>query len=876
MGDQIQFCRYVPMLKAQGASRITVVCRAPLKSLLGRLAGADQVLTTVEAEDVPNHDYWTFPLSIPLHCNTTLDNVPAAIPYLYADEKLSQDMATQLAEIAEFKVGVCWQGSKTYKGDAERSPGMEPFKKLFRLAGVRFFTLQPGSREEFLAAAGATALDLGHDIDALTPPFEETAALIMNLDLIITCDTSIGHLAGALGKTVWVVLPFIADWRWMADREDSPWYPNTRLFRQTRRGDWEELFDRVALRLQAVIAGEFPALWPAAEPSSQEIQTLEALFAEWRYAEAATLAQTLTQRFPQHGFGWKALGIAFKHVGRNGDAVVSLKKAAALLPGDVNTYSNLGVILRDLGRLEEAEASYRRALEIKPDHAEAHNNLGNTLHDLGRLEEAEASYRRALEIRPDFAEGHRNLSITLQDLVRYVEAEANCRRALEIKPDYAEAHFELGNTLHELGRLEEAEASYRRALKIKPDYVEAHNNLGGTLFDLDRLDEAEASCRQALRIKSDCVEAHYNLGKALRGLGRPDEAEASYRRALALKPDYADASLNLGHLLLHLGEFEEGWKRYESRYDPAMKEHLPIPPDAAFPQWQGQPLAGKTLLVRHEQGMGDQIQFCRYVPMLKAQGASRITVVCRAPLKSLLGRLAGADQVLTTTEAEDVPNHDYWTFPLSIPLHCNTTLDNVPAVIPYLYADELRSQEMATQLANMAEFKVGVCWQGSKTHKRDAERSPGVEPFKKLFRLAGVRFFTLQPGSREEFLAAAGATALDLGHEIDALTFEETAALIMNLDLVITCDTSIAHLAGALGKTVWVVLPFIADWRWMADREDSPWYPNTRLFRQTRRGDWEELFDRVALRLQAVIAGKFPALWHVAEQAPHLLESGGL
>jgi hypothetical protein len=187
------------------------------------------------------------------------------LPYLYADKKCQQEIATQLAKVPEFKVGVCWKGAKGYPKDAERSPGLAPFKSLFALDGVRFVTLQPGSRDEFLLAAGSTTYDLGHEIDSLTPPFEETAALIMNLDLVITCDTSIGHLAGALGKPVWVVLPYVPDWRWMMHREDSPWYPKTRLFRQARRGDWVELFERVAQRLESVIAGQSPALWPIAK-----------------------------------------------------------------------------------------------------------------------------------------------------------------------------------------------------------------------------------------------------------------------------------------------------------------------------------------------------------------------------------------------------------------------------------------------------------------------------------------------------------------------------------------------------------------------------------------------------------------------------------
>jgi len=556
-----------------------------------------------------------------------------------------------------------------------------------------------------------------------------------------------------------------------------------------RRGFQGEAIESFAVRLEE----------QSGSPCPNEIDRLLKLYTERHYTEATSLAHQMTQRFPLHGFGWKALGTALKQIGRATEALIALKKAAVLIPSDPEVHSNLGAVLRNLVKLDTAVVSYERALRIRPDFADAHNNLGVALKDLGSLDAAISSYRQALES----------------------------------KPDYAEAHSNLGNVFRDLGSLDGAIASHRRALETKPDYAEAHSNLGNVFRDLGLL----------------------------------DDAVASYRQALQIKPDFADAHSNLGLVLLLMGNFESGWPRYESRYDPTMTERSSIPPLTSIPKWRGEPIADKALLVWHEQGIGDEIQFCRYLSMLKARRTRRITLVCSAPLKSLFQRLDGADEILTIGEAENIPLHDYWTFPLSIPLHCNTTLNNIPAPIPYLYADKKCQQDIATQLANIPEFKVGVCWQGGKRYRRDAERSPGLEPFKRLFAQSGVRFFTLQRDSRDEFILAGGSKVLDLGHEVDSLTppFEETAALIMNLDLVITCDTSIGHLAGALGQAVWVVLPFVPDWRWMMDREDSPWYPNTRLFRQTSRGDWIELFERVANRLDSVIEGGSPALWPIAK-----------
>ncbi|MBY0575518.1 MAG: tetratricopeptide repeat protein [Gallionellaceae bacterium] len=266
---------------------------------------------------------------------------------------------------------------------------------------------------------------------------------------------------------------------------------------------------------------------------------LASLFNQGRYPEAATLARTMTARFPLHGFGWMALGAALKQMGQTADALVPMQKAAALSPDDADAHSNLGVTLQELGRLSEAEASLRRALQINAGNAAAYNNLGNVLQDLGRPGEAENSYRQALRINPDYAQAYYNLGKTLQELGRPNEAETSYRQALQISPDYAKAHNNLGVTLKELGRSGEAEISLRRALQINPDYAEAHSNLGATLKELGRLDEAEASYRRALQINPDLADAHNNLGVVLNDLGRLDEAEASYRRALQINPDYA-------------------------------------------------------------------------------------------------------------------------------------------------------------------------------------------------------------------------------------------------------------------------------------------------------------------------------------------------
>ena len=618
-----------------------------------------------------------------------------------------------------------------------------------------------------------------------------------------------------------------------------------------------------------------------------------------RPAEALIPTTKAAELLPKDAEAHYNLAIVLQGLGHLSGARASCLHAIVINPDWADVYNGLANAYRDHGQLEDAVASCQRAIKIKQDCAEAHSNLAAALNDLGLFGGSVASSRRALVISPLSTIAHNNLGNALRNLGRFGSALASCQRAIQINPNYANAHFNLGNVQRDLGRLDDAAASYQQAVRSRSDFAVAHNNLGVVLHDLGRLDDAVASCQRAIVISPDLAETHNSLGNSLQSLGRLAEAMSSYLRALEIRPgfveahcnlanvqrslgqlddaitscqralevnpDFAEAHSNLGFILLLKGNFEEGLKRSESRFDPKGKKRLVIPPKVTFPQWQGESIARKSLLVWHEQGMGDQIQLCRYLPILKSLGAERITLVCATSLKSLFQRLDGADKLLTVAELGDIPTHDYWTFPLSLPLHCCTTPSNIPAAIPYLYADEKLQHDISTHLTNIPEFKVGICWQGAKGYGSDADRSPGLGPFKQLFALQGVRFFTLQCGSRDEFLLGAGPAAFDLGHEIDSLTppFEETAALIMSLDLVITCDTSIGHLAGALGRPVWVVLQFVPDWRWMMEREDSPWYPMTRLFRQTVRGNWAELFDRVTLRLKDVIAGKLPAVWRV-------------
>ncbi|HZZ09484.1 MAG TPA: tetratricopeptide repeat-containing glycosyltransferase family protein, partial [Paraburkholderia sp.] len=429
------------------------------------------------------------------------------------------------------------------------------------------------------------------------------------------------------------------------------------------------------------------------------------------------------------------------------------------------------------------------------------------------------------------------------------EAEAAYREAIAHRPYYAEAHYNLGLALANLARLPEAEAAYREAIRWRPGIHQAHNNLGCVLRRMDRMPDAVGAFVEALKLCPGLAEAHYNLGAALAQLRRLPEAEAAYREALALRADYGDAQFGLAVLLLGMGRFDEGWRRYESRYRRPDFVHASTHSRLACPQWQGESLAGKSLLVWQEDGLGDMIQFGRYLPLLKAHGATRIVVACGAVLHRLMQGVDGVDAVLDhDTALAGASDFDGWTSLLSTPLHLRTTLAAIPPPVR-LATDPALLAHWRAELAPMpAGRRIGLVWKGNPKHHNDSNRSlPSLDVLAPLWSVPGVCFVSLQKGQGEDEARCPPVTQplLDLGSRVTDLA--DTAAIIAQLDLVIAVDTSTAHLAASLRKPCWLMLPEKdVDWRWLHDREDSPWYPQTvRLFRRAPGEPWAASVARV-------------------------------
>jgi Tfp pilus assembly protein PilF len=481
-------------------------------------------------------------------------------------------------------------------------------------------------------------------------------------------------------------------------------------------------------------------------------------------------------------------------------------------------YKVLGAVLQAVGRIDESLAAKQKAADLSPTDGEAWSNLGNTYQEQNRLEEAEKCLRQAIKVAPNLAVAYNNLGITLEKLKRLTDAENVYQKAISLRPDYAEAYYNYAITLQKLERFAAAEKNYRLAISIAPNHAKAHSN----------------------------------LGLVLKHQGQFEESEQRFLTALQLDPQFIDAHYNYGLLLLLLGRLKEGWAQYQWFYHPQnTNPSKPNQPNLQVSQWQGEPLQGKTILIHSEQGFGDLIQFVRYAEHLKAIGAT-VWVLVTKPLVELFKTVSWIERVLENGEQHHAV-FDYWVFPLALPYWFQTTLETLPLNVPYLSADETKVlwwREWLNSQIPAEHKRVGLVWAGNPVHSNDANRSIDFTELYALANCKNVTFISLQLGEkaqRELENCPEGLTILNAAPFIH--DFTDTAALLTALDLLITVDSSPAHLAGALNLPVWTLVTKVPDWRWLLEREDSIWYKSTRLFRQSKSGDWASVLENVKTQL---------------------------
>ena len=603
-----------------------------------------------------------------------------------------------------------------------------------------------------------------------------------------------------------------------------------------------------------------------------------ALVTAGRNEEAIETYQRALVLQPDLPDAYANLGIAQMRLGRFASAVESLERAVKSKPEDFKILDSLGSALSQNGRQDDAVAILQRALKLRSDFAPTHHTLGNALVLLNRFDEAIMEYRTALALRPDFPAVQCSLAGLLVDKGLTDEAIELSRRSLTLAPNSAAAWYNLGRALRKQNRPEESVDAERRALAIDAGFYLAYNELGNALLDLKRCDEAIEAFNQLLKL-APSAEGRYNLAGALwesgrceeaideyktaesmgfsdprlynnmgaihHQLGRYDKAAISFRRAMKVGDGFPLARFNLGMVQLLKGDFAEGWAGYEERWK---ARSIPMPARyAQLGMWDGGDLRGRRIMLDCEQGFGDSIQFARFIPLIAERGG-RPMLATQPELRRLLRIVPGLEGVFCPPE--ELPMFDVQCPLLSLGHLLGTTLENIPVKTPYLFAEPESVERWGKRVPNDGRRKIGLCWSGSPKHLQDRVRSLSPEDLAPLGQVTDAWYCSMQKISD-----ARSAVRLPEGMQIADWTaelgdFAETAALIANLDLVISCDTAVAHLAGAMGKTVWLLLPFVADWRWLLDRDDSPWYPTMRLFRQEKPRDWDFPIKRILQNLR--------------------------
>ncbi len=794
-GDMIQFVRYASQAAATGG-RVIVSVLPELVSLLTTAPGVSQAID--REGKLPDFDVHAPAQSLPYILRATLDTIPANVPYLSPDLIKVNKWQQMLPADGKLRIGLAWQGTPAHIDDHNRSCPLTDFMPIAGLAEVTFYSLQLGYGSDQISSLPGTmkVINLTNRIH----DFSDTAALITNLDLVICVDTAVAHLSGALGKPVWALLPYISEWRWLLDREDTPWYPSMRLFRQSSPGDWAGVMSAVQKELAQLLDGR--------------------------------------------GFSCRS-GIDLLRAGNIAEAERLFAAAATQKPDDAEVHCNHGVALDALGHHDEAIDCYRRALLLKPDYMQAVHNMGNAYISLGKQGHAQRCFEHALELVAGFAPAHLALGEICKTQHDFSAAFMHFRTALEIDPSSVDAFQGVGEIHQAEERYPEAITAYQQALALEPHRVTVLNMLGDVYQCIEQPDNAERLYRKALALEPERATVLNNLGVALIAQGKLEDASAVLHHLIEIQPDYAEGHWNLSMALLAAGNYLDGWWESEWRF----KKSNPVP-ERGFeqPRWDGSPLNGKTILLHAEQGFGDTIQFARYVPLVVQRGG-RVIVECQvSALKRLLHSISGVAEVVVA--GNDLPFFDCHLPMLSLPLVFGTTPETIPSQVPYLVAEPADVEAWHRRLGPSTKYRVGLVWFAKQSQVLNRKRSCPLQMFAPLWAVPGVEFYALQVGMGAEQLKefSSDCELIDLTHQIN--DFADTAAFMANLDLVITIDTVTAHLAGALGVQTWVVLPYVAEWRWLCQREDSPWYPGMRLFRQPSPGDWPALMDTVATALR--------------------------
>jgi FkbM family methyltransferase len=982
-GDTIQFLRYLPHLAKRGA-HIKMFCQKSLVPLIEQMNCAVSVFHV--RPRIQDYDFHVALLSLPHKMKLGAEPIPAAVPYLKTPRKALLPVPPLGTRI---RAGLVWAGSSTHPDDYNRSVGLPGLMPLASVPGVRLYSLQVGPRAADINKYAHPALI--QDFSQHLKTYADTAAVISQLDLVITVDTSVAHLAGALGKPVWVMVPYVPDWRWQMDRNDSPWYPSMRLYRQDKDGDWKPVVQRLVDDLESLATSS-----PLKIPEPETIEALSIFTDEkgqsrfrmsaprpllqdpgisflmrreragigYEYATRALLDAHLEPNdlFLDIGAHWgiMALQAATRHSGvralafepeaqnlghlrrwiddnkvdgqveiiaaavsdsagqgalrpestmgyslvRSGEGeilVVSVDQILAERPNladrrviikidvegqEPEVISGMSALLKS-GRI--AMIIWERGVEYnKPDNRQRLDDLCATLAALGftqwrfksedeagalvpftedgttgniialapglELRESYGMQRPASVVQPidpiyDISEKSR--ALYNEGTTHYTQRK-NVTRPLQLYAEAAMLDSRLKDLYNNLGVMLREQmpaartACYYRAHRIAPGDPGVLSNLANALREEGDFEESQVLHERALALAPDNPNFLYNAALHYRDSGQPDIALPMFERILSINPDHHDCRWDRALILLQMGDYKRGFSAYESRWniDRAYKRTTPLP------RWDGSPLEGRSIFLHDEQGFGDVMQFARFIPELKKRGAGNIVLECQPELMRLMVNTPGVDAVIPRERF--VPQCDVYNPLLSLPGLFGTTLETLPDEVPYLFAPDM-SAETKAALPNDGRLKVGLVWAGQLIPR---DRSCPLDKLLPILNDPRIAPVSLQVGARSGDLKTFGADTFITDMSPYLRDFAETGAVLNELDLLITIDTSVAHLAGALGVPTFLLLRTVSDWRWFDKIDTSPWYPSFRVFRQSDARRWDEPVEAVGRALADFADGK--------------------
>ncbi|AFY36603.1 glycosyl transferase family 9 [[Leptolyngbya] sp. PCC 7376] len=795
-GDAIQFVRYALLVKSKGI-KVTVATRPLLVKLFRDSLPEDIEVIDQNSATLSQFQHHTSLMSLPRLFQTDSASTPNNIPYISAPPETTQKL--QLGNTKKIKIGLVWSsGNLVTRWYASKSINIDEFIEaqgdVIASEKVAFYSLQVGDDAKQIRdwSDGENIIDLSEKIG----DFSDTAAIISQLDLVISVDTAVAHLAGAMGKLTWILLPKVSDWRWLLERTDSPWYPTVQLFRQPDFDDWQSVFEDISAQLQKLVSGEV---------NLPEI-----------------IAQTLDNQAIEN---------------------LPLKVIKDIL-NSAQSHIEKGDVHQSQGNLIGAIWEYRQALKQEPHNIDLLNKLGTVLQNNQQFSEAVAVFEEALELRPDATALYFNLGNTYLLDSNYQEAIATYETGLEINPKDRGILNNLGHSYLGINAYTEARSAFRAILDFAPEDAEAWNHLGNAYQAEQNFDEAIAHFRKAIQLSPDTIDFKYNLANALQQDKEITEAIQYYREVLEKDPENQSAHFNLSWVLLLSEQYAEGWEAYEWRFDPNYSSCKLL----GSPMWTGAVDKNTHLLLWSEQGFGDTIQFARYISICKDLEI-KVTVSTRSPLVKLFQEcLDSSISVIDQLEIKDIQQYTAHASLMSLARIFKTTSASIPDQNPYLKAPQFIAPQLT--LPKTKNKKIGIVW-GSSVSNTSMYKNKSIEldvflrTQQDLLEEEQITFWSLQVGEDSAYIEPwlGNKGIFDVSPILT--DFYDTACIIEQLDLIITIDTAVAHLAGALGKPVWLMLPYLPDWRWMLERKDSPWYPTMQLFRQPEHGDWQTVFDAI-------------------------------